>query len=64
MFDQRRNWFQITSQAEDELKIRRQLKEYLNEFEEEVLDEAEDITDDEGALVVSFTRRRQISLTT
>lgn len=56
LFDQRRNWFQITCQVEDELEIKKVLKQYLEEFEEEVLDEGEDLVDGEGALVVSPVR--------
>lgn len=60
MFDQRRNWFQITCQADDEPKIKRQLKKCLEDAEELVLEEDEDLVDEEGALVVSYPRRVRV----
>ncbi|OIW35511.1 hypothetical protein CONLIGDRAFT_676423 [Coniochaeta ligniaria NRRL 30616] len=51
LFDQRRNWFQITCQTQDVPKIKRQIKTGLEELQEDVLDEDENLVDNEGALV-------------
>jgi hypothetical protein len=62
LFDSRRNWFQITCQQKDEMRIKRKLKQWLEDFEENVLDEDPEVVDDDGALVVSLSRNRPIIL--
>jgi hypothetical protein len=58
LFNARRNWFQITCQESDEEEIKQHVKLYLEEAEENALDDDESLVDDDGAVVVSRAMAR------